>query len=169
MANQISEKMVVSYDDVNALVGIACGKVIDDNYFPDAIVGISSGGLAPARMAKCFLEEYFPGRDIPVYVIGLHSYNTDKEHLPEVVLTQKFDSELEAKIAGSKILLVDEVDDTRLTLEKACDYLIGLKAQNLNILIVHSKIKEKAGVIPENVKLYCGKETQPVWIEYPWK
>jgi len=167
IAYDSSGRIIVAYDDVNTLVGIACDKVIAAKYSPDAIVGISSGGLAPARMAKCFFDDNFHG-DIPIYVIGLHSYNTDKEHLSKVALTQTLDSDLEAKIAKLKILLVDEVDDSRRTLEKACDYLVGLKAQKLNILVVHSKIKEKAGVIPENVKMYCGAEVPDAWIVYPW-
>jgi hypoxanthine phosphoribosyltransferase len=83
-------------------------------------------------------------------------------------MRQRLDSELEKNIAGSKILLVDEVDDSRRTLEKACDYLLGLKVSEVRILVVHSKDKEKAGVIPENVKLYFGEKTPPLWIEYPW-
>ncbi|MCX6710279.1 MAG: phosphoribosyltransferase family protein [Candidatus Woesearchaeota archaeon] len=168
MAPENLQPIKVSYDDINCLVEKACSEVIKDEYFPDAIVGISSGGLTPARMAKFFLNKDFPCCDIPVYVIGLSSYGSRKNSLPDIVMRQKLDSELEEKIAGSKILMVDEVDDTRRTLEKASDYLLSLNISELRILVVHSKDKEKDGSIPENVRLYYGKKTPDCWIEYPW-
>ena len=168
MAENNSEKIYVSYSRIHELVSLGCQKVIEDNYTPEALVGVSSGGLMPVRIAKTFLKNRLGLKELPIYLVGFSNYDSKDVQLSEPVLTQRFDSELEKRIAGKKILMVDEVDDSRKTLEKAADYLLGLCVQELRILVLHSKDKEKQGVLPEGVKFYYAEKVPPLWIKYQW-
>lgn len=93
---------------------------------PNLIIAIGGGGYVPARILRSFLKK--PGSpNIPIQAIGLSLYETLGTETPEevpgtkVTRTQWLDlSSLEmANLIGKNILIVDEVDDTRTTLEYA--------------------------------------------------
>lgn len=100
---------------------------------PQLIIAIGGGGYVPARILRSFLKQ--PGSpNIPIQAIGLSLY----ESLPDV-LQPSTPGEVEAagtrvtrtqwldlsslgemkNLVGKKVLIVDEVDDTRTTLEYA--------------------------------------------------
>lgn len=91
------------------------------------MIAIGGGGYVPARILRSFLKK--PGMpNIPIQAIGLSLYEqlpTDsvvEEPGKKVTRTQWLDltSLGEMKnLIGKKILIVDEVDDTRTTLEYA--------------------------------------------------
>lgn len=92
------------------------------------MIAIGGGGYVPARILRSFLKQ--PGSpNIPMQGIGLSLYEdlgrskTDPEEMPgtKVTRTQWLDlSSLEmSNLVGKRILIVDEVDDTRTTLEYA--------------------------------------------------
>ena len=168
MADANSEHIKVSYEDVHLAVVNACDTVIKDSYKPDILIGISTGGLVVVKIVKACLEDYFKKEKIPTYVIGISYYDKNKNRMPEPIITQQLDSDLEKKIEGAKVLICDEVDDSRATLEKASDYILGLRARELRILVAHMKDMPKDGRIPENVKFYYGKKMPPNWIYYQW-
>ena len=90
------------------------------------MIAIGGGGYVPARILRSFLKQ--PGTpNIPMQGIGLSLYEDlgrdDPEEAPgtKVTRTQWLDlSSLEmTNLIGKNILIVDEVDDTRTTLEYA--------------------------------------------------
>lgn len=90
-----------------------------------------------------------------------------------------------ANLIGKNVLIVDEVDDTRTTLEYAVKELqkdvdaaakkLGRAAEstNFSIFVLHNKDKEKKGHLPTGMVedgLYLAARTVPdVWINYPWE
>lgn len=91
------------------------------------MIAIGGGGYVPARILRSFLKK--PGNpNIPIQAIGLSLYeqlSTDSvEEAPgtKVTRTQWLDlsslGEM-SNLLGKRILIVDEVDDTRTTLEYA--------------------------------------------------
>jgi hypoxanthine phosphoribosyltransferase len=89
-----------------------------------------------------------------------------------------------ANLIGKNVLIVDEVDDTRTTLEYAVKELekdvetarkqAGRQEKtNFSIFVLHNKDKEKKGQLPENMlkeNRYLAAVTVPdVWICYPWE
>lgn len=99
------------------------------------MIAIGGGGYVPARILRSFLKQ--PGSpNIPIQAIGLSLYETlpsthasgtnspgEVEQLgTKVTRTQWLDltslGEME-NLVGKRILIVDEVDDTRTTLEYA--------------------------------------------------
>ncbi len=104
----------------------ASADQILNEFKPNLMIAIGGGGYVPARILRSFLKR--PGSaNIPIQAIGLSLYETlsssDPVEAPgtKVTRTQWLDlSSLEmANLVGKNILIVDEVDDTRTTLEYA--------------------------------------------------
>lgn len=90
-----------------------------------------------------------------------------------------------ANLIGKKVLIVDEVDDTRTTLEYAVRELqkdvetatqkLGRTAEKtqFSIFVLHNKDKPKKGHLPAEMledNRYLAAVTVPdVWINYPWE
>lgn len=143
---------------------------------------------------RSFLKR--PGApNIPIQAIGLSLYEqlpTDSQiEAPgtRVTRTQWLDlSSLEmANLIGKNVLIVDEVDDTRTTLEYAVrelekDVEQARKASGrtgedgkttFSIFVLHNKDKTKRGALPAemmNDSRYAAARTVgDVWICYPWE
>ena len=106
----------------------AAPQILAD-FKPQLMIAIGGGGYVPARILRSFLKQ--PGSpNIPIQAIGLSLYEqlagaTDKEVEAagtKVTRTQWLDltalGEM-ANLVGKRVLIVDEVDDTRTTLEYA--------------------------------------------------
>jgi hypothetical protein len=89
-----------------------------------------------------------------------------------------------ANLIGKNVLIVDEVDDTRTTLEYAVRELekdveaavqkLGRQGEktNFSIFVLHNKDKGKKGKLPQEILKgrYCAARTVgDVWINYPWE
>ena len=108
---------------------------------------------------------------------------------PRVTRTQWLDlSSLEmVNLVGKRVLIVDEVDDTRTTLEYAVRELLhdvreaarrlgrapDADATQFAVFVLHNKDKAKKGALPSELVhagRYLAAETVPdVWICYPWE
>jgi uncharacterized protein len=89
-----------------------------------------------------------------------------------------------ASLIGKNVLIVDEVDDTRTTLEYAVrelekDVETARKQQGreektkFSIFVLHNKDKEKKGHLPgemmEEGRYEAAVTVGDVWICYPWE
>jgi hypoxanthine phosphoribosyltransferase len=91
------------------------------------MIAIGGGGYVPARILRSFLKQ--PGSpNIPIQAIGLSLYeslgdDTQVEEIgTKVTRTQWLDLSALGEfqnLIGKRVLIVDEVDDTRTTLEYA--------------------------------------------------
>ncbi len=130
--------------------------------------------------------------NIPIQAIGLSLYEqlsgNDQVEQPgtKVTRTQWLDlsSLYMSNLIGKNVLIVDEVDDTRTTLEYAVrelekDVETARREQgrsektSFTIFVLHNKDKTKKGHLPEdmiNENRYLAAVTVPdVWICYPWE
>ncbi|KAF4628998.1 hypothetical protein G7Y89_g9144 [Cudoniella acicularis] len=202
--NRTISKMVikeyVTYNQVHKLCQEAAPRILQD-FQPQLMIAIGGGGYVPARILRSFLKQ--PGSpNIPIQAIGLSLY----EELPsthpsgvntpgeveilgtKVTRTQWLDltslGEME-NLVGKRILIVDEVDDTRTTLEYAVKELekdveiarqkLGAKGEKtvFSIFVLHNKNKEKKGRLPEDMldenRYLAARTVGDVWICYPWE
>ncbi|UZJ57499.1 hypothetical protein CBS101457_006819 [Exobasidium rhododendri] len=139
----------VTYDDVHLHIA-QTAKSIVSTFSPEVIIGISGGGLYPARVLRTFLKRKVGNGklvNVPIQAIGLSLYEDlgqdEKEGLgpsakakigTTVVRTQWLDA-AKPKVYGSavqhsgllgkNILIVDEVDDSRTTLRYAYHELLS--------------------------------------------
>ena len=161
------------------------------------MIAIGGGGYVPARILRSFLKRP-SSPNIPIQAIGLSLYESLPPADPsapatpvetpgtKVTRTQWLDlSSLSIEsLVGKNILIVDEVDDTRTTLEYAVKELakdVEEAAQKLGskgeakffIFVLHNKDKPKKGHLPtemiENGRYLAAETVTDVWINYPWE
>jgi hypothetical protein len=154
-------KYFLSYEHVHLSVHALANRIIEAGFRADLIVAIGSGGFIPARILKTFLE-------IPIFTVGISYYGPDNKPGPAPRAIQWID-EVEKKLAGRRILLVDEVDDSRATLEYCLRELLKHDPAEIAVAVLHNKKKEKKGMLPPEVRRYfAGEELDDKWICYPW-
>ncbi|KAL5633248.1 hypothetical protein ACGC1H_003669 [Rhizoctonia solani] len=101
----------------------------------------------------------------------------------EVVRTQWLGPETKT-LLGRKVLIVDEVDDSRTTLQYAVRELQkdvekellllpeserDAKRPKFGVFVVHNKLKPKKGTLPADVPYFSGEDIPDVWFDYPWE
>ena len=155
------EKRYFSYRQIHRTVKDMARRIIADGYNPDVIVAIGTGGFIPARILKTFINR-------PILTVGLQLYD-ENNVAADVPRKVQWIDEVERKLAGRKVLLVDEVDDTRTTLEYCLKELLSNGPAEEAVAVLHRKNKPKRGVIPVEVRrFYVGEELEDVWVVYPW-
>ncbi|KAJ5895423.1 hypothetical protein N7495_007114 [Penicillium taxi] len=196
------EKVYVTYNQVHKLCQQSADSILKE-FHPNLMIAIGGGGYVPARILRKATrsnENHFRSflkrtgdPNIPIQAIGLSLYEDlgrgDAEEVPgtKVTRTQWLDlSSLEmANLIGKNILIVDEVDDTRTTLEYAVRELekdveqaqkqLGREGEKTNfyIFVLHNKDKPKKGVLPSDMldsgRYHAAVTTGDVWICYPWE
>lgn len=186
MADEV-KKVYVSYDQIHQLCQRAGDRILRE-FRPDLILAIGGGGFIPARILRTFLK--VPGqKNIPIQAIGLVLYEdlgTGVEEMigTEVKRTQWLDfSAMSGKsLVGKRILIVDEVDDTRTTLHYAVRELKKDAAQQakdagvadtteFGVFVVHNKNKPKREQLDGlmDMRRYYAFDVGSEWINYPWE
>ncbi|KAA6412479.1 MAG: xanthine phosphoribosyltransferase 1 [Lasallia pustulata] len=184
------EKVYVTYNQVHKLCQASAERILKD-FRPNLMIAIGGGGYVPARILRSFLKR--PGSaNIPIQAIGLSLYESIRDGPVEepgtkVTRTQWLDlSSLEmANLVGKNILIVDEVDDTRTTLEYAVKELekdveaarekLGREGEKtrFSIFVLHNKDKPKKGHLPQDMmdenRYLAAHTVSDVWICYPWE
>ena len=155
-------KIFYNYSQIDNLVRES-GNYVKNEFNPDIILAIGGGGLIPARILRSILE-------VPIYVITISTYDENDKPIKEPRIVQWMDFSV---LKDKKILIVDEVDDTRKTLSFLVDKLVNeenLNSENLGFFVLHNKIKEKV-ISKKALKIgyyKSGLEVEDKWIIYPW-
>ena len=151
------------------------------------MIAIGGGGYVPARILRSFLKQP-DSPNISIQAIGLSLYETLPSHHPsgsntpgeieqlgtKVTRTQWLDltslGEME-NLVGKRILIVDEVDDTRTTLEYAVKELekdveiarqkLGSKGEKtvFSIFVLHVSLG-KATTVHHLLTVFCRTRTR---------
>ncbi|KAL8872614.1 MAG: hypothetical protein Q9174_001783 [Haloplaca sp. 1 TL-2023] len=187
------EKVYVTYNQVHKLCQASADQILSE-FKPNLMIAIGGGGYVPARILRSFLKRP-SAPNIPIQAIGLSLYEqlpssnpSDPIEAPgtKVTRTQWLDfSSLEmSSLIGKNILIVDEVDDTRTTLEYAVRELekdvetaakeAGSKeSTRFSIFVLHNKDKTKKGHLPQDMmddrRYLAARTVSDVWICYPWE
>ena len=145
----------LTYENIKNLIKNKLELV--EEFKPTCILAIGSGGLIPSKILKSFLN-------LPIYVITISAY--EGQQLKENVEIIQW---ITKNLSNERVLIVDDIDDTRTTLQFC---LNKLKLENnLNvykIFVIHNKIKKK--VISIDIDNYIACETiEDIWINYPWE
>lgn len=188
----------MSYNDIHKAIQDTAVE-IKKEFAPTLFIAIGGGGFIPARILRTQLKNDVNGkkRNIPIQAVGLVLYEdmggVEEKVGAEVVRTQWLDFSTlgdnftHGGLLGRRILIVDEVDDTRTTLM----YLVKelqrdinkqledvkdevererLRAETkLGVFVVHNKLKPKAGTLPDDVAYFSAVDTPDVWLAYPWE
>jgi uncharacterized protein len=155
------EKYYFRYQDIHKTVKSLAVRIKESGFDPDITVAIGTGGFIPARMLKTFLGK-------PILTVGVSYYDGENKPMGSPQKIQWID-EVERKLKGKRILLIDEVDDTRVTLGYCLRELFSHEPAEIAVAVLHNKKKRKTGELPPRTKLYwAGEELEDKWICYPW-
>ncbi|CAE6401970.1 unnamed protein product [Rhizoctonia solani] len=188
MSEQHDGHLRATYNEIHTLIGKAAER-IEKEYAPDfAHTFVGGGGFFPARVLRTFLKHPESKRNISIQAIGLSLYEelpstTEEQMANEVVRTQWLGPETKT-LLGRKVLIVDEVDDSRTTLQYAVRELQkdvekellllpeserDAKRPKFGVFVVHNKLKPKRGTLPADVPYFSGEDIPDVWFDYPWE
>ncbi len=157
----MDNKLYVTYNEIHKAVKGLALEISASDFDPDVIVAIGSGGFIPARILKTFINR-------PIFAVGISYYGIDNKPTGVPQKIQWID-EVEKKLTGKKVLLIDEVDDTRATLSYCVQELLSHNPQEIAVLVIHNKLKKKNGDFPPEIKRYYpAVEIEDRWIKYPW-
>ena len=155
------DKYFWSYEDIHETVSDLAGMIEKSGFQTDVIVAIGSGGFIPARILRTYIKK-------PILAVGVAYYDVDDKPTDTPRKLQWIE-EAERKLAGKRILLVDEVDDSRVTLEYCVRELLRHGPDEVAVAVLHNKDKEKRGSLPPEIRHYfAGRTLDDLWIVYPW-
>jgi hypothetical protein len=146
-------KTYITWDEVSLLSENVQGQITTAAYHPDILIGISRGGLIPARLLSDLLHNN------SLYIIRIAFYKEIGKTEKEPRLLQGIDQET---IQGKNILLIDDVADSGKSLDLAINYLNTLHPQNIKTATLH--YKKHSCIKPD----FFGKE-ETTWLVYPWE
>lgn len=143
------------YEEFLAKVRLLAGKVRDGGWLPEFVIGVGRGGLVPAVYISHQL-------DLPMLSI---------DHSSRV---PGFADELLAKIAamsanGSRLLFVDDINDSGSTIGYIRDLLVGngCAAENLRfaVLITNTGSRAQVDYWTDSIDRAVDKR----WFVFPWE
>ncbi|WP_274572117.1 phosphoribosyltransferase [Neisseria leonii] len=156
------QKIWYTYDDIHQVLKALAEKITAGSVKFDAMIAIGGGGFIPARILRCFLN-------IPIYAVTTAYYDGDSDGRPtDAVRKIQWLDPLPESLKGKNVLVVDEVDDSRVTMEFVLNELRREHLGEIGVAVLHEKIKEKTGSIPEDVHYFSGITVEDWWINYPW-
>lgn len=156
------KKVWYTYDHIHETVKDIAEKIQHSGVKYDAMIAIGGGGFIPARMLRSFLH-------IPIYAVSTAYYVNDAcgDTTDEIQKIQWL-TPMACQIENKNILVVDEVDDSRVTAEFVLRELQKENFGEIGFAVLHNKLKQKRGVIPNNIHYFAGIEVEDWWINYPW-
>ena len=109
---------------------------------------------------------------IPILAVSLELYDDNtKTANATVKKVQWFDetSGVGKNVRGKRVLIVDEVDDTRTTLAYCVDEIKKTNEPSaIAVAVVHNKLKQKKTELPSDVTYFAGENVPDKWNCYPW-
>jgi hypoxanthine phosphoribosyltransferase len=147
-----AEFEVPTWNQIYELLHSQAEKIRKSGFKPDIIIAISRGGWLPARVLSDLLETPNLAHVRVEYYVGVAETKT------EPVLTQGVSS----TVTGKKVLIVDDVADTRRRLKLVKEHVLRQGAEESRIATMYNK--PWSVVKPD----YYEKETE-LWIVFPWE
>ena len=157
-------KIYYSYADVHSTVTSLVPRL--QEFDPTVLIAIGGGGFIPARILRTQIKK-------PILAVSLELYDdtTNTIGASGVKCFQWFDETAwpGTLIEEGNALIIDEVDDTRTTLQYCVEEVIKrCKPAKVGVVVVHNKLKEKRGTLPDNVEYFAGADVPDCWNCYPW-
>jgi len=154
-------KKYLTYNDVHLLIAKMANEI--NKWKPDFMVAIGGGGFIPARILRTFIAT-------PILAVCIKLYDDSsgqREESPRKL--QWLDGLCLEKIKGKKVLIVDEVDDTRATLSYCVPELQKCLVGEIGVFVLQNKLKKKHAELPKEIRYYSAENVEDAWIVYPWE
>lgn len=160
----MSRKVYYKESTVKGWVHEIIRSMAADGWRPDYIVGLTRGGLVPANMLSQYL-------DVPMETLKV-SFRDDVAG-PESNLWMAEDA-----VAGKKILIVDDINDTGATLNWIRQDWSESGGPNVNWDYIWGETVRTAVMVnneasdftdPTYVGMNINKLEEPIWCVFPWE
>ena len=141
-----------TWEDMQKYANITANKIKKSDFHPDVIIGLSRGGLVPARMF-CDL----------LHIKNCYTIKVDHWGLTATKDGQaKLSQELNMDLTGKKVLIVDDITDTGQSMELAKNHILSKNpTQLMTATLIHLS---NSKYIPD----FFGIEREWAWIIFPW-
>ncbi|MCD6503180.1 MAG: phosphoribosyltransferase [Thermoplasmata archaeon] len=146
-------KIYLSWAEFEEAIQYIALKLRETEFHPDLIVAIARGGLIPGVRLSHILR-------VPMRSIHMTFYDEHDNRLERPILLIPLQTPHEVK--GKKVLLVDDIADTGLTLKNALEYLKSLGVKEVKIATI--AYKPSSIVIPDFYLFTTNK-----WVVFPWE
>lgn len=144
--------LTISWADTGRLCESLASAISSSGFRPDMIVGISRGGLVPARI----LSDIMGVRELFTIRVSFYTGVGKTATAPKIV------QPLVERLEGKRVLLVDDVSDTGRSLMVAKEHLKEMGAKEVKVATLHFKPHSKFK--PD----FFMSETD-AWLVYPWE
>lgn len=144
---------LVKLDEAHDRAFDVARQITDAGHQFDLVIAVARGGLPPAR----FLCDHLAIREVTSLQLKHYSAGAAQEETVDIL------DEIRGNIEGKDILVVDDVNDTGVTLEACSEYLRGFEPATLNFAVLHEKSDTgfKADFVGETLQEW-------VWLTYQW-
>ncbi|OED47205.1 hypothetical protein ACH42_03235 [Endozoicomonas sp. (ex Bugula neritina AB1)] len=157
------EQYNFSYNDIHQTIADTAQRILNTGYNPDYLLAIGGGGLIPARIMRTYITR-------PILIVSLSRYSDEVggKASDQPVKLQWLETHVD--LSGKKVLVIDEVDDERTTMEFTLKHLIDNHPDaEFSAFVVHNKKKKKKGQLPAELKhFFAGEEIEDHWSNYAW-
>ncbi|KAI8468045.1 MAG: hypothetical protein J3K34DRAFT_523249 [Monoraphidium minutum] len=188
-----AKKRYWSYEQVHdAIRHAVCDTRVFDGFVPTLMLAIGGGGYIPTRIARTYLHHTYKTK-VSVQAVGLSLYESEMDGCDVSRSTVKVTQWLtygggpgSVSLSGQRILIVDEVDDSRKTLA-ACvaalqsdiDAARAAAAQSgadweepeVGIFVLAYKRREKLAELPADImkdRYWAAIDMDDCWCVFPW-
>jgi xanthine phosphoribosyltransferase len=179
----MSKKRQVSWEEYQGLVAKICRDITVSGWKPDYVIGITRGGLLPAKM----ISYYF---DVPCETLKVslrdHSQTESNCWMAEdafgyVPADQRGESGTQTDPALRKnILIVDDINDTGATLDWIIEDWQGINlpndtawddvwGNNVRFAVLFDNLSSEFSRKVDYSAVEINKSEEDVWIVYPWE
>lgn len=143
---------IVSWDQSYQMSFRLFEKMIEDDFYPDVIVGIARGGWIPARL----LADFNGNKRTANIKIEFYEHTSKSSEKP--IISQ----EISEDVSNKKVLIVDDVADSGKSLAVAIDHIKKMNPKKIQTATLF--YKDHSIIEPD----YYVRETK-AWVVYPWE
>lgn len=147
-----------TWKDIEAICKDIHGKMIDDEYMPDVIIGLSRGGIVPSRL----LLDLF-GSKTSFLSLDVKFYRSIGNTETDPIISSAIDF---GAINNKKALIVDDIFDTGRTMDYVLSYLGTSKSTKTATLFLKDIDRGEKNYVPD---WYGKKAEKREWIVFPWE
>jgi hypoxanthine phosphoribosyltransferase len=151
MNSQEADFEVPTWNQIYNLLLKTATRILNDNFKPNLVVGVSRGGLIPARI----LSDLLSIQDLAVVSVKSYEY-FQEAHFPSLI------QNVSTAVENKRALVVDEVVDSGKSLKLVKAHLMNKGANAVQTATLY--FKPHSAFIPD----FYEKKTRN-WVVFPWE
>ena len=141
------------WEKVDKIVSKLESKIKASKFYPDLLVGVARDRLIPAKL----INDRFSDIDLKIVACRRYYHGFSREN-------PKIQTEMLEDIKSKKILLIDDIEDNGITIQKIKEKLLEIGALEVKSVVLYSRAKKSnadfVGVSGRNFAIFPWKRFQ---------